>query len=253
MNIQSPPENPPTTKSLFHSILRLSECILLASLISLTLLNLPNTILRLHSYFHSIQIRSKQDKIWHSLSKENKQEPSIFNLPVELTFSIFEYLDTRSLVRLSKCSKALIKVGRDEGVWRMRVRREWPDFEFGLKVGVSDNGIFQSSRISTIHDDNIAIHYSQSDDAMMIQSAYEIYKSHWIYFGCTTLDPKEDTIHNILASETLSALHTLFQVSLIPLKVCGLATIPIFLACSQHAPTRNSTTLAFQRGMFALM
>jgi hypothetical protein len=141
---------------------------------------------------------------------------------------ILLYCDTKSLLRLSQTQTYFRISAMQDCIWRKKLTHEWP----GCNLKQEANAVDRDMELKML---------------MKYRSPYELYKIRWISIGQNNYEECVDTFHSILLEELLCSTKFIIQILVIPIKICGLITAPIFWLCRDGSTSRHSPSLACLR------
>jgi F-box-like len=204
--------------------LEIFSCIVCGTVILATCVGIPSTLLRLRRHILGRRTKSRNELIWRG----GKLTTHLNDLPTEIMCAVFRLSDTRSLLRLSQTCRHLHAQTSHESVWISLLKAEWPEYSThpsltNLRTQIIGCGSWQS------------------------RTAYHIYQLRWITLGCSVNYTHGETLHDIMVAEMRSAIGSVYHITMLPVKVMGVLSMPLYWACRGQAQTRNSPSLACLR------
>lgn len=205
-----------------------------------TLINTPTTLYRVHALVTSRKLARKHHEIFTSRrSLSNEGGSGFLKMPYELQLRIAGFLDTRGILDLALTCKQLAVLALDEQMWACRLAQEWPRSDMKLCLQSFRNRKRKSDIVGSTREECVV---GKLDDELVNRPAYSLFKMRWSALGNPHKpQEKQDVlISQIMKSEMTDALGKLVHFVLIPLKIAGLATYPVYyLVKTKH--TRAST------------
>lgn len=168
---------------------------------------------------------------------------SLLKTPTEIQTHLLQYFDLVSLLRLSMTCKHLRAVCMQDTLWLLKLSREWPDHSSKTVHQKKTRLIQTSSRVYKSLNVNGNLSH--------LSPGYVLYRQRYIsYLKYTHRERSQPvTLQTILRTECTNALRFYWNVLIIPPKICGFLTLPVFFMCKYRTSTISRPFETFLAGI----